>query len=56
MPYVKIEITREGVTRAQKQALIKGVTGLMSDVLNSNFINGAIINVDGGLGAGRNLN
>lgn len=34
MPYVKIELTREGVTRAQKQALIKGVTDLLSDVLN----------------------
>jgi 4-oxalocrotonate tautomerase len=34
MPYVKIEVTREGVTREQKQALIKGVTDLMSDILN----------------------
>lgn len=34
MPYVKIEVTREGVTREQKQALIKGVTSLMTDVLN----------------------
>jgi 4-oxalocrotonate tautomerase len=34
MPYVKIEVTREGVTREQKQALIKGVTDLVSDVLN----------------------
>lgn len=34
MPYVKIEITREGVTRAQKQRLIKGVTELITDVLN----------------------
>jgi 4-oxalocrotonate tautomerase len=34
MPYVKIEVTREGVTREQKQALIKGVTDLISDVLN----------------------
>ncbi len=23
MPYIKIEVTREGVTREQKQALIK---------------------------------
>ena len=30
MPYVKIEITREGVTREQKQILIKGVTDLIS--------------------------
>lgn len=34
MPYVKIEVTREGVTRAQKQALIKGVTAVITDVLN----------------------
>lgn len=34
MPYVKIEVTREGVTREQKQQLIKGVTDLITDVLN----------------------
>ena len=34
MPYVKIELTREGVTRKQKQQLIKGVTDLITDVLN----------------------
>jgi 4-oxalocrotonate tautomerase len=34
MPYVKIEVTREGVTREQKKALIKGVTDLITDVLN----------------------
>jgi 4-oxalocrotonate tautomerase len=34
MPYIKIEITREGVTREQKQTLIKGVTDLITDVLN----------------------
>jgi len=34
MPYIKIEVTREGVTREQKQALIKGVTDLMSKILN----------------------
>lgn len=34
MPYIKIELTREGVTRKQKQQLIKGVTDLVSDVLN----------------------
>lgn len=33
MPYVKIELTREGVTREQKQQLIAGVTNLMSDIL-----------------------
>ncbi|BAV07330.1 4-oxalocrotonate tautomerase [Filimonas lacunae] len=34
MPYIKIELTREGVTREQKQQLIKGVTDLMTEVLN----------------------
>ena len=34
MPYVKIEVTREGVTTEQKQTLIKGVTDLITDVLN----------------------
>jgi 4-oxalocrotonate tautomerase len=34
MPYVKIEVTREGVTRQQKQQLIKGATDLMVNVLN----------------------
>ncbi|SDC45060.1 tautomerase family protein [Pedobacter soli] len=34
MPYVKIEVTREGVTREQKQTLIKGTTDLISDTLN----------------------
>lgn len=34
MPYVQIEVTREGVTREQKRALIKGVTDLITEVLN----------------------
>lgn len=34
MPYIKIEVTREWVTREQKQALIKGVTDLISNTLN----------------------
>jgi 4-oxalocrotonate tautomerase len=34
MPYIKIELTKEGVTRQQKQQLIKGVTDLITDVLN----------------------
>ncbi|RKS25474.1 4-oxalocrotonate tautomerase [Flavobacterium endophyticum] len=34
MPYVKIEVTREGVTRAQKQQLIAGITNLITDVLD----------------------
>jgi len=34
MPFVKIELTREGVTREQKQQLIKGITDLITNVLN----------------------
>ena len=34
MPYIKIELTREDVTREQKQELIKGVTDLITNVLN----------------------
>ncbi len=34
MPYVKIELTREGVSREQKQMLIKGITDLITTTLN----------------------
>ncbi|PXY46412.1 tautomerase family protein [Flavobacterium hydrophilum] len=34
MPYVKLELTREGVTREQKQKLISGITNLITEVLN----------------------
>jgi 4-oxalocrotonate tautomerase len=34
MPFVKIDLTREGVTREQKQRLISGVTNLITEVLN----------------------
>lgn len=34
MPYIKIEVTREGVTREQKRQLIKGVTDVITHVLN----------------------
>jgi len=34
MPYIKIELTREGVSKEQKQALIKGVTDLITQTLN----------------------
>ena len=33
MPIVTIQITREGTTRDQKAALIKGATDLLADVL-----------------------
>ena len=34
MPYILIQVTREGVTTAQKQALIEGATALVVDVLH----------------------
>lgn len=36
MPYVNIRITDEAVTKEQKQALIKGATDLLVDVLGKN--------------------
>jgi 4-oxalocrotonate tautomerase len=36
MPYINIKVTDEGVTSEQKQALIKGATKLLVDVLNKN--------------------
>ncbi len=36
MPYVNIQVTREGVTAAQKTALIQGVTDLLARVLGKN--------------------
>ena len=36
MPYVKIEITREGATPEQKAALIRGATELLVRVLDKN--------------------
>ncbi len=36
MPYVNIKVTDEGVTTEQKQALIKGATQLLVDVLDKN--------------------
>ncbi|NBF06585.1 2-hydroxymuconate tautomerase family protein [Pseudomonas sp. Fl5BN2] len=34
MPYVKIQVTQEGVTAEHKRALIEGVTELLQRVLN----------------------
>ena len=36
MPYVNIQVTREGVTAEQKARLIKGATDLLVDVLGKN--------------------
>ncbi|RWU21434.1 4-oxalocrotonate tautomerase [Pseudomonas alkylphenolica] len=34
MPYVNIQVTREGVTAEQKRQLIEGATALLEQVLN----------------------
>ena len=36
MPYINVKITNENVTNKQKQAIIKGCTQLMVDVLGKN--------------------
>lgn len=36
MPYVNIKVTDENVTKEQKEALIKGTTQLLVDVLDKN--------------------
>ncbi len=36
MPYVNIKVTREDVTREQKEQLIQGATQLLVDVLGKN--------------------
>lgn len=36
MPFVNIKITKEGVTKVQKQLLVEGVTELLSSVLKKN--------------------
>lgn len=34
MPYVHVQVTREGITLEHKEALIKGVTDLLVQILN----------------------
>jgi len=36
MPYVNVQITREGATAEQKAAVIRGVTELLRDTLGKN--------------------
>lgn len=36
MPYINVKITKEGVTPAQKEAIIAGMTQVLVDVLNKN--------------------
>ncbi|SMB86138.1 tautomerase family protein [Deinococcus hopiensis] len=55
MPYVKVEITRDGTTQAQKEALIQAITDALSDILGKDpektFVTIAEINLtDWGIG------
>lgn len=36
MPYVNIRITKDGATAEQKEQVIRGVTGLLRDILGKN--------------------
>ncbi|EOH0513814.1 4-oxalocrotonate tautomerase family protein [Vibrio fluvialis] len=36
MHYINVKVTDDGVTKEQKQAIIKGCTQLMVDILNKN--------------------
>ena len=38
MPYIKIQITREGASREQKAQLIRGATDLVVQVLDLSLI------------------
>lgn len=37
MPFVRIDVTRDGVTKKQKQQLIQGVTQLLKEVLDKEY-------------------
>lgn len=36
MPYVNIKVTKDGVTKEQKEEIIRGVTNLLRDILGKN--------------------
>ena len=36
MPYVNVKVTKDGVTREQKEEIIRGVTNLLKDILGKN--------------------
>jgi 4-oxalocrotonate tautomerase len=36
MPYVNVKVTKDGVTKAQKEEIILGVTNLLRDILGKN--------------------
>jgi 4-oxalocrotonate tautomerase len=43
MPYINIKVTREGVTKRQKQELITGATQLVIDVLGKNPLSTIVV-------------
>lgn len=45
-----------GLALVNRVGEVEDIAEMVYTVANSNFINGAIINVDGGQGAGHNLN
>ncbi|MGC9977287.1 MAG: 4-oxalocrotonate tautomerase family protein [Syntrophales bacterium] len=36
MPYVNVKVTKDGVTREQKEEIIRGMTNLLRDILGKN--------------------
>jgi len=36
MPYVNVKVTKDGVTKEQKEEIIRGVTNLLRDILGKN--------------------
>ncbi|MGO9137033.1 MAG: tautomerase family protein [Syntrophales bacterium] len=36
MPYVNVRVTKDGITKEQKEEIIRGVTNLLRDILGKN--------------------
>ena len=36
MPYVNVKVTKDGVTKEQKEEIIRGMTNLLRDILGKN--------------------
>jgi 4-oxalocrotonate tautomerase len=36
MPYVNVKVTKDGVTKEQKEEIVRGVTNLLRDILGKN--------------------
>ena len=43
MPYVNVKVTKGGVTKAQKEEIILGVTNLLRDILGKNPQNTVVV-------------